>query len=82
VQEPQGWRQVLSSLDLRQLDGYEQLWQQLQAAAPQGLLPSHRLCAKLLYMDAAGDWLVVGPEQRWRSVVASAVRIGVCCMRM
>jgi hypothetical protein len=77
VEATEGWRASSEYIDLRQIGGWLDLWKRLQQLFPEGSLPE-RMKAKLVYMDAAGDWLVVAPDQRWSTFSKAAASVVVC----
>ena len=68
---------VQCRLNLRRLASFRELWEALQARLPAQLLPD-RFAARIIYLDAGGDWLMVGPDDRWTTFAAAAERILVC----
>ena len=77
VEAKEGWRTGSEYIDLRLVAGWLDLWKRLQQLFPAGCLPD-RMKAKLVYMDGAGDWLVVAPDQRWSTFSRTAARVVVC----
>lgn len=64
----------LSSL-ISQVKSFVDLWRQLQAALPDLGLDKQGCHIKVVYMDAAGDWVMAMPDQRWQSFVEVAQRV-------
>jgi len=63
---------VQCRLNLGRLASFRELW-----AALQGFRVS-RFAARIIYLDADGDWLMVGPDDSWTTFAAAAERILVC----
>lgn len=75
VEPPGGGKWAVTHLQLSQVKSFVDLWRQLQVALPELCLDkqAHRL--KVVYLDAAGDWVMAMPDQRWQSFVEVAQRV-------
>lgn len=62
-------------LDLSKLQSFKGLWRQLSLMFPESL--PHYMFAKLVYLDASGDWVIVSPDERWSTFASSATKIMV-----
>lgn len=58
-----------------QVKSFVDLWHQLQTALPELGLGRHGSRLKVVYMDAAGDWVLALPDQRWQSFLEVAQRV-------
>jgi hypothetical protein len=58
-----------------QVKSFVDLWRQLQAALPELCLDGDGSRLKVVYMDAAGDWVLALPDQRWQSFIEVAQRV-------
>lgn len=73
-------RRITRDVDLGELDSFKGLWCHLVAILPPGTMPN-RLYAKLVYLDAEGDWLLITPDEAgrdWSSFVCCATKVLVC----
>ena len=73
-------RRITRDVDLGALDSFKDLWSHLGAVLPPGTMPN-RLYAKLVYLDAEGDWLLITPDEAgrdWSSFVCCATKVLVC----
>jgi hypothetical protein len=75
VEPPKGGPWVTAHLQLSQINSFVDLWRQLQAALPVLGLGQQGRRLKVVYMDAAGDWVLALPDQRWQSFVEVAKRV-------
>lgn len=64
-------------LNLKKLRSFRELWGALRDQLPKHLLPD-RLHARIVYLDASGDWVMVGPDDRWGPFAAAATKLMVC----
>lgn len=62
-------------LACEQVKSFVDLWRQLQAALPDMGLEAQASRLKVVYMDAAGDWVLAMPDQRWQAFVEAAQRV-------
>jgi hypothetical protein len=60
---------------LLQVKSFVDLWHHLQTALPELGLGRQGSRLKVVYMDAAGDWVLALPDQRWQSFVEVAQRV-------
>lgn len=75
VEPPGGGKWAVTHLQLSQVKSFVDLWRQLQVALPELCLDRHAHRLKVVYLDAAGDWVMAMPDQRWQSFVEVAQRV-------
>jgi hypothetical protein len=75
VEPPGGGEWAVARLQRSKLTSFVDMWRQLQGELPALLTGQQVGRLKVVYLDAAGDWVMALPDQRWQAFAAAARRV-------